>query len=123
MMLLLPFNAYSYGYISVSNDSELLSDIGLSSDNKVSNAMEMPCHSKSSFMFLNDQEAYKGLCCDESDDYSYCNDCNHNCTFVKYFSGAVSLFSVQDINYVAVYHESDLIANQFPIPPFRPPTL
>ena len=118
LLVFLPLSSWSSSIISPVDklpESFIFLDLSDNQDNTV------PCHSSDSEMTRSDQGTYNGDCCSQSGVHTLCDNCEQGCTFVKHFSNSIDSFTIQFSSTQLALKPIDLIATQFPVPPFRPP--
>ncbi len=118
LLIFLPLSSWSSRLIS-SVDKSPESFIFLDLSDK--QADTMPCHSSDTDMTRSDQESYNSDCCTQSGVHTQCDSCEQGCTFVKHFSKSINSFAILFSSAQLALKPNDLIATQFPVPPFRPP--
>ena len=117
-LVFLPLSSWSSSIItSVGKVSESFMIIDTSDEQNSA----MPCHSSDSDMARSDQSLSNGDCCSQSGMSIQCDNCEHHCTFVKHFSNTIDSFNVDFSSCLSAIKPINLIATQFPTPPFRPP--
>lgn len=118
LLIFLPLSSWSSSLISpVDKSPESFISLDLS-DNQVDT---MPCHSSDVDMTRSDQESYSSDCCAQSGVHTQCDNCEQGCTFVKHYSNSINSFAILFSSTQLALKPNDLIATQFPVPPFRPP--
>ncbi len=118
LLIFLPLSSWGSSLISpVDKSSESFIFLDLS-DNQ---ADTMPCHSSDVDMTRSDQESYSSDCCSQSGVHTQCDNCEQGCTFVKHYSNSINSFAILFSSTQLALKPNDLIATQFPVPPFRPP--
>lgn len=118
LLVFLPLSSWSSSIVTPVDklpESFIFLDL---SDNQVDT---IPCHSSDVDMTRSDQESYSSDCCAQSDVHTLCDNCEQGCTFVKHFSNSIDSFTIQFSSIQLALKPNDLIATQFPVPPFRPP--